>query len=739
MMTRKLLTSTAILFTLLLTIGTLEAQLTKGKLYSNEFEASFNFTNCTSAGNCDDLNPNTIDSCITNYCVNYDTNSNFGDTSVALGMCVRSENDFYVYFANDTIINYRNGVKTKIAVPYPSSLSWGTDYWVETMHYSNHHGLIILYGRKGNLVTYKNGIWADWGSVGSQWEHKIDVAETENGNFYFTTHNTISGTRLHLFNGVSHKIVSIPNAFLEGVNNSLDTWKNTLYIASFSSPDTTAFMTFDGSVWKSYNTTNTPLTSNKYSNIAVVDSMNIYLSDWNFSNIVHLNGGVVSTLPAITNSYYTGKQMIVDASSKLWLTYHKTAGAPWQIIHNTLSYYDGSIWVEYNNQTMGFRSTNGPTGPPHYDMDSIVFHPDTSGNLHFSLRAQIGNHNPQRTLLINQSDLISDSLDVWPGDANSNGIANATDILNIGIGYGYNGSSRPFASTAWVGQYCPNWVDTFITGINYHHADCNGDGIINFLDAGAILTNYGLTHSKSNSGVSSGQIPLSMEFARDTFNIGDTVTGQILFGDSVTPADSVYGLAFSIHHNQFLVDSSSIMLEFGSTWFADTSNSISITKNLFSQSKIDGGYTRTDHANVSGFGSIGTVSFVIQDNINGKTLSELRTIDMLFSDVTVVNSKGEIITANYQPKPLYIIDPIDEEIRSYIYPNPVKNEFYIANVDDLTSYTVYDLTGKIVIPETQINSAKTAVKTHDLANGIFLVRLKDADGNVKNLKVVKSN
>ncbi|MBK9422943.1 MAG: hypothetical protein IPN54_02140 [Bacteroidetes bacterium] len=42
--------------------------------------------------------------------------------------------------------------------------------------------------------------------------------------------------------------------------------------------------------------------------------------------------------------------------------------------------------------------------------------------------------------------------DVWPGDANSDGVANLYDLLSVGIGFNTSGTSRVGASTGWVAQ-----------------------------------------------------------------------------------------------------------------------------------------------------------------------------------------------------------------------------------------------------------------------------------------------
>src|SRR5207248_1478210 len=55
---------------------------------------------------------------------------------------------------------------------------------------------------------------------------------------------------------------------------------------------------------------------------------------------------------------------------------------------------------------------------------------------------------------------------VWPGDANSNRVADNNDVLSIGNNYGTAGALRAGATTAWTAQICANWSDTLASGVN---------------------------------------------------------------------------------------------------------------------------------------------------------------------------------------------------------------------------------------------------------------------------------
>ncbi|MEO1451717.1 MAG: hypothetical protein AAFV07_19465, partial [Bacteroidota bacterium] len=103
---------------------------------------------------------------------------------------------------------------------------------------------------------------------------------------------------------------------------------------------------------------------------------------------------------------------------------------------------------------------------------------------------------------------------VWPGDANYDLVANNQDLLAIGVAFGLTGPPRANASLNWTGQPSVDWTDTLPGGINFKHADTDGNGVVNTADTVAINLNYGLTHNK-NEGVQKAGPLLAYSFKTD--------------------------------------------------------------------------------------------------------------------------------------------------------------------------------------------------------------------------------
>ena len=78
---------------------------------------------------------------------------------------------------------------------------------------------------------------------------------------------------------------------------------------------------------------------------------------------------------------------------------------------------------------------------------------------------------------------------VWPGDLNSDGIANHYDLLTLGTTITQAGTPRE-GSYSWGPKASDDWEDTQYNGENLKHIDANADGLITTDDFFITLSNY---------------------------------------------------------------------------------------------------------------------------------------------------------------------------------------------------------------------------------------------------------
>ncbi|CAN5134622.1 hypothetical protein BH09BAC5_BH09BAC5_03740 [soil metagenome] len=326
---------------------------------------------------------------------------------------------------------------------------------------------------------------------------------------------------------------------------------------------------------------------------------------------------------------------------------------------------------------------------------------------------------------------------VWPGDANYDLIVDNLDILNIGIAFNETGFTRPGASLNYVAQPCFDWPSQFITGFNTKHADCDGNGIVNFSDTLAVSLNYGLTHPFRLSAPDSTTVvapDLYFHFPTTSVSPGSYVTVDINLGTLTFPANAIYGTAFTVNYPSAMIVPGTMSVSYNGSWLVNSGNNVHLEKNFYANSKIDFGFSRINHNNASGNGMICTLTFQVDSFATGP-------LSLSFSPFVVVDNNGNIIPVNNINSSVMI--GINEQTESSfisIYPNPSSGMFFI----DLSSkkiapgsvITITDIAGRSVL---NIPAEEQKSFTIDLSNeteGIYFMHFIMADGNVAQKKVV---
>lgn len=91
----------------------------------------------------------------------------------------------------------------------------------------------------------------------------------------------------------------------------------------------------------------------------------------------------------------------------------------------------------------------------------------------------------------NEEPLDPNIVIVWPGDTNNDGKVDETDVLLLGLYWGFNGPIRENATSEWYGQPTLRW-----NPIEATFADTDGNGSIDQNDLMAIGLNFGETRTE---------------------------------------------------------------------------------------------------------------------------------------------------------------------------------------------------------------------------------------------------
>lgn len=324
---------------------------------------------------------------------------------------------------------------------------------------------------------------------------------------------------------------------------------------------------------------------------------------------------------------------------------------------------------------------------------------------------------------------------VWPGDCNYDLQANMADALQIGLGYGATGATRPSATNGWYAQPMADWAQNFIN-CNYKHADADGNGTIDVNDTIPISLNYGLNHpyrlAQQQDNLTAPTLILVPNY--DTTGAQTLVTVDIRLGDNTTPVDSLYGISFRLNMDASLIDTNLTTLSYAGTWLGSVgSNMFTFTKAFPSSGIVDAAQVRNNHIDrLAGNGTIATLSIVTTDNLSG-----ISVLHLGFSDVHAVTTSEMPISLNIVGDSV-ILDPsmpagVHEQQASNnyiaVYPNPSRDEITVTTAATPETITLTDMLGRTVL-EVQPSTHITKLNVSSLAKGVYVLHAQTASGEI---------
>jgi hypothetical protein len=316
--------------------------------------------------------------------------------------------------------------------------------------------------------------------------------------------------------------------------------------------------------------------------------------------------------------------------------------------------------------------------------------------------------------------------DVWPGDANSDNIANNLDLLNLGIAFGAIGPTRNEPSIAWEAWPSMDWVETFPNGVNFKHADCDGTGSVDGADIEAIELNYNKTHGDplpvQYSEGDENDPPLFADLpAQGAVEAGDEIEVPIKLGTEQFPVENIYGIAFTLHFNPDLIDPMSVELVYPVSWLgAPGVNLIRVDKKFVEEGVIDVALVRTDANPVSGFGTI--MGFIgIIDDVLGK-----HELKIEISKVRAIAFDDTVLPLRFPEETIIISSakeaaPLTEGLVAF--PNPAREEIsWRLSANQQTDYAaIADLNGRLLREQF---GAATSMSLQDLPAGMYLLKVQ---------------
>lgn len=323
---------------------------------------------------------------------------------------------------------------------------------------------------------------------------------------------------------------------------------------------------------------------------------------------------------------------------------------------------------------------------------------------------------------------------VWPGDTDDNGVANNFDLLPIGLAYGDVGTSRNNPSILWQGFSSLLWPPNVSIPLlpNGRHIDCDGSGFIDSSDVLAIQRNYGRSYGRNASNSLLGTIPFYVESGIG--EAGDSVTTNIILGDTSNLAIGVYGVAFTIDYDPRFLENDPVRVDFTNSWLGN--DLLEVQQDVRSSGQTEVAIIRKDKQPITGQGPIGAVSFTIKDDIMMGRLSGDSIISPIgISNVRLIDERNQVIgtyasTGNIVLEENLSTNRLPSAAGISLFPNPAQEVLHLRSKSALLQRVqLFTATGQLVKSIALNNVQAYSIPTQELANGLYLIQLQTSKGS----------
>lgn len=326
--------------------------------------------------------------------------------------------------------------------------------------------------------------------------------------------------------------------------------------------------------------------------------------------------------------------------------------------------------------------------------------------------------------------------DVWPGDANSDGIADNLDVLELGLHFTQTGTPRGITSNLWQAYHATNWIGTITNGENVNHSDCNGDGTINDNDTLAIFNNYNLTHAFKPTAITTSSAQISVVPDQALVAKGTWGTSSIYLGDASTAINTINGVAFTVNYDKTILETDSVWIEYPTSFINASNQNLKFRKRDFSNGKLYTATTHTISGNVSGYGKIATLHYKIKSSLTTDNV-----LNLSIAQANQSNASGVITPLTAGSATLMAIGAsvgLNELTNgNYIslHPNPTNGVLTINSTVELQKIEVMAVTGQLLMSEVPLSTSYVLHLDH-LANGVYFVNLYQNNRIVKREKII---
>lgn len=325
--------------------------------------------------------------------------------------------------------------------------------------------------------------------------------------------------------------------------------------------------------------------------------------------------------------------------------------------------------------------------------------------------------------------------DVWPGDANSDGIVSTQDALELLLHASSTGAPRANITNAYAAQFANNWSGTISNGKNKCHADCNGDGVVDANDTLAIFTNFNMAHAFKPGAESSTE---SISLQNQVLEIGRWNSIPVLLGNTGNNVQSL-GVDFELSFEQSKIVPDSVWLEYTNSAYTNNSQNLFLRKTDFVNGKLYAAIGRTDGNNVSIGGQIASLHVKLSNTLQeGSTLNiSVSNAGKVIADRTFSSLSGDsksFVTTTVNISGIAETSPANSW---QLFPIPANDVVYLKNIQQKAAdYFIYDLTGRLA-QKGKVSGNHTSIDIRTLPKGMYCLQVVSEQSNT-NFQLIKN-
>lgn len=352
---------------------------------------------------------------------------------------------------------------------------------------------------------------------------------------------------------------------------------------------------------------------------------------------------------------------------------------------------------------------------------------------------------------------------MWPGDVNADGIADILDFLMLGLVDGVTGPPRSNPSTVYAAQPSLDWNmsfspnNPFAPGVNYKHADSDGDGRVDIKNDGEIIRQNATVPGELPRDTTAGSAFLSVAANQQVLSVGDSLSFTFRLEDPTgNDINDLYGVAFSLFYNIPVAFDPNLISQ---NSFLNSGNDSVQTLGIPypSQNRFDIGITRTDQININGSGmlmSMCCITVVIDDIADFNASADQVFLSLNIQNAFLIQNDGtripvgkieslglESILIQTEPdsgnqtssSPLFGPEA-SIELQS-IYPNPAKAHIFIdfkASHEGNVQFSLFNLAGQEILSKKKqfiLGQNRSELNIKTISPGIYLLKVNTEKGN----------